>query len=199
MPNYNTDWSNFVFYNIPVHLRKLYRLKWIDLLVSEVKKLHAKLLTYRTNTIYTVAHTNQKISIEKVLNDKFDAINKQIYIALINPIDVLYLRNKVESQTMYLYNKWDSSVAYSTDEYSSYGIYVWKATAASTNETPFDGSSYWEIHAPRLFLNNKAEYAGKGFIVFVPTTVTYDEAYMKSLIDYYRLAGMHYIIQTYTP
>ena len=51
---------------------------------------------------------------------------------------------------------------------------------------------------PHLYLKNKAEYSNLyDFIVMVPTAVTFDNNAMKALVNYYKLAGKRYTIQTY--
>lgn len=199
MFSYLVSWTNFVYYNLPVHLRKIYRIKWIELLIYESTQLYNTFITTRTNVIYKVSHTNSKISIEKVLNDEFDPVNQEIYIELIQEIDQQYLHVKSESQPIYLYTKWDAATAYVIGDYANYGGYTWECIQAHTNEIPADGSSYWTKGDERTYLYESSEYGGNGFIVFVPVSLTYDSAHMNSLIQYYKLAGIYYEIQTYTP
>lgn len=197
MPNFSVNWTNFVKNNLRYFKRKEIRLAWIDTIIYPVKQLHTKFLTFWDTTYNLASHTNQKISIEKILNDHFDNDDRGIYIGLISQIDKVFLHQKSEEQPIIIYNKWSDSIAYVAGNFAVYGSYVWIATDASTDEAPFDGSDYWEIHKPRFYLHNVGDYGSKGFIVYVPVAVTYDEYQMRALIERYKLAGMYYEIQTY--
>ena len=197
MSNFNINWPNLVHLNLPPHKRMIIRWKWILLVMTPLKFKHTEFIEFYEDQKYRVAHTSQKISIEKVLNDKFDNDDRGIYIGLRNPIDQIFLRQKSEELPIILYNKWKSLTTYSIGDFSTHGSYVWIATAVSTGESPFDGSAYWSIHADRFYLHQSSEYLPKGFIVYVPIAVVFDEDQMRALIDLYRLAGMYYEIQTY--
>jgi hypothetical protein len=199
MFSYTINWVNFVMAYTPFIKLKFWRLQWHEYLIVEIQKLHSLFLTYKTDSIYKVAHNGTKISMTKVLNDQFDSINQQIYIGLAIPEDQLFLFQKSEGQTNYIYRKYDPAIAYQVGQFANYGQYVWKCIAVSTGNTPVVGSAFWEIHKDRLYLYQKVEYTTPGFIVFVPDTLVYDAAQMNAWIIQYALAGMPYSIQTYTP
>lgn len=199
MYNYNVDWEALVKANTPYHKREFYRLKWLNFLVVEIKKLHTKFLTYKDESIYKISHNGMKISVEKVLNDQFDPINQLIYIGLAVDEDQIFLFQKPELQQNYIYSKYNAATAYVVGQFAVYGDYVWKCISNSTGNTPADPSIYWTIHKPRIYLYTSAEYIMPGFIVYVPTGLVYDVNKMHAWIKKYKLAGMPYSIQTYTP
>lgn len=198
MFSYNVNWSNFVEGNTPQKKRQFYRMHWLKFLVSEVQKLHTKFQSFKDSSHYMTSHNGQRIYLEKVLNDNFDPSNQEIYIEDIVP-DRMYLYLKSEGQTNYLYSKYQAANAYAVGEYAIYNNKLWVCTAASTGNTPADPSSFWDLIGDTFFLFSSAEYITVGFIVFVPVSLVYDSAEMNAWIKRYKLAGMPYTIQTYTP
>lgn len=199
MSNYNVNWESLVKANTPYHKRKFYRLKWLNYLINEIKKFHISFLVFKDDSIYAAAHNGMKISMEKVLNDKFNTLPDPIYIGLAVDEDQMYLFTKPEGQDNYIYTKYNPATAYVVGQFANYGIYTWKCILNSTGNTPTDPSIYWEIHKPRLYLYTSTEYLTPGFVVYVPTGLVYDAAQMNVWIKKYKLAGMPYTIETYTP
>ncbi len=199
MFNFNVNWESFVKASLPFHKRKFYRLKWLQFVIVEVKNLHTKFLAWKDETTYSAAHNGMKISMEKVLNDKFDPINQLIYIDLAVPEDQIYLFTKTELQQNYIYSKYNAATTYQVGEFAAYGAYVWKCVAVSTGNTPAEPSAFWDIHKERIYLYQSSEYATLGFIVWVPTGLVFDSNQMNAWINKYKLAGINHSIQTYTP
>lgn len=199
MYNYNVNWESLVKANTPYHKRKFYRLKWLNFLIVEIKKLHQIFLTWSTETTYAAAHNGMKISMEKVLNDQFDPINQLIYIGLAVDEDQMFLFTKPELQQNYIYTKYNAATAYTVGQFANYGIYTWVCIQNTTGNTPADPSIYWQIHKPRLYLYQSDEYVSLGFIVWVPVGLVYDVDQMNAWINKYKLAGITHTIQTYTP
>lgn len=55
-----------------------------------------------------------------------------------------------------------------------------------------------ETNLNQVYLFNESEYATDfQFIVWIPSIVTYNEERLRAQIDYYKIAGKNYLIQTY--
>jgi len=184
---------------LPIHLRQIVRKTLLEVLISPVKNLHTTLLQYRIDTIYKVRFNGQIIYLTKFLNDRYDNIFRGIYIDNVANVNIPYLYNKAEVRPKtYLYNKWDGSIAYSAGEFSVYGTNVYIALGSTTNDQPDISPADWAVYKDRFFLKNKIEYQTQyDFIVMVPVPVTFNVNEMKAFINYYKLAGKRYTIQTY--
>ena len=163
---FDVNWTKFIKTLTPIFWRKSIHLDWLMVLISQVKSLHITFLQYRQDAIYKVTHTGQTISLTKVLNDKFDSTNRQIYIQDTSDISFVFLYNKIEGQSKrYVYNKSELK--------------------------------------PKFYVKNKEEYYGLiDFIVNVPITIytllgTNGIDEMKGWVNYYKLAGKRYEIQSY--
>ncbi len=77
---YSLDMDKFVLNLLPIRLRNYRLYNWLVSLVHPLKTLHGFFTTYRLNTNYKIEHTAQVFSMEEVLNDAFDSIQKRIYI-----------------------------------------------------------------------------------------------------------------------
>jgi hypothetical protein len=199
MFNFNINWSNLVWWNTPQAKRDNTNLSWLDVLISPVRDLHATFLQYRNDTIYKVRFTGQIIYLEKFLNDKYDQINRGIYIDNVANISKPYLYNKSEQRPVrHLYNKWDATVTYVAGEFAVYGQKVYIAMTGTTNQLPPTNPTVWKIYANKFYLKNITEYQLQyDFIVMVPSSVVFDQNEMKGYVNYYKLAGKRYTIQTY--
>lgn len=197
MTNYDVNWDNHVWQNLTPSKRQPIRYAWLRFLMRPIKEIHAKFIAFKNREIYLSVHTSQKIYLEKILNDEFDLVDRGIYIGLISSIDKLFLYQHAESLPIYLYNKWKTTQPYVIGDYATYGTKVWRAISPSTNQTPFVGSTFWTFHKDRMYVYKKSEYNPKGFIIFVPVALSFDENQMRALVDLYRYAGIYYEIQTY--
>jgi hypothetical protein len=94
-----------------------------------------------------------------MLNDRFDATTRGIYIVDDNSVEASYIYTKTENNATYIY------------------------TRAETNRNTMV-----------LYQKSETSTAVVDFVVHIPNTVSFDEAEMKSLIDYFKLAGKRYLL-----
>lgn len=80
MSFFDIVYANLVKDTTPTLLRKRKWLAWLNVLVSPIKWQYDAFTAYRNYTLYLLSHTSQVFSIEVVLNDAFDATDRQIYI-----------------------------------------------------------------------------------------------------------------------
>ncbi|HMQ77105.1 MAG TPA: hypothetical protein PKE21_13890 [Flavobacteriales bacterium] len=172
---------------------------WLRVLVSPVADLHATMVELRSRTLYAMQITGQTIYLEKALNDRFDPLNRDIYIENLADLTQLYIYNKVELRPApYLYNKWSQDQAYLVGQFAVYGQSVWRCSAVHSNQVPVLGSPFWTFHSERFILINKLEsLQAVDFIVWVPVLLPFDVPEMRALINRYKAAGKRYKIMTY--
>lgn len=103
---YDLDIDKLITHLLPVALRKPLLQSLLRSLLSPVKDLHARFISYRNAVNDKLSYNAHVIYLEKFLNDLYGFVNDEIYITdLILHADV-YLYNKDENQELlYLYNK----------------------------------------------------------------------------------------------
>lgn len=89
----------------PMNLRQPIRNDWLYALNVQLVNLYNNFLTQRDEDIYDVNHSGQLLSLQELLNDKFDPVNRLITIDDGVWLDDFYLYNKEEKVYTYLYNK----------------------------------------------------------------------------------------------
>lgn len=218
---YNVDWDLLVSNLLPWYKRKQKVKDYLHVLIQPLKQLHSQFITYRDDTLYSLAITSQVIYLEKYLNDKFNAgqpargasvtvglyngVPSGIYISSpSNAIYPVYLWNKAEERPrVYLYNKWSRYVTYSVGEFAVYGNSVWKALATTTDEEPDVTPLKWQFHKDRLYLYNKSELGAQyDFIVNIPTAVGLVSnadfaAKVTAALNVYVIAGLRFQLVNY--
>lgn len=196
---YNVNWLAFARIFLPWFMRKD---KWkglMDTLLTPFVAFHNDFIANRNRVRYNMAFNGQTMNLEHVLNDRWDNSLRGIYIDTVPSIVGLYIYNKPEMKPkVYVYRKWDAMHNYAVGEYAQYDTGVYVCTTAHTNVTPASPSPYWQFHRGRVVIVNKAEvYAQDDFIVYVPSWVVFDSNEMKTLINYYKIAGKQYSIHIY--
>ncbi len=200
MFNFNINWNKIVKENLPVFFHTLFRLNWIKALIKPFKQIHQEFLIIREDYILKVAYNGQTLYLEKLLNDTFDNTLRRIYINDYGIINQNYLYKKSELMLpIYLYKNWDYTQAYLIGQYSVDGNTVYVALTNNTNQQPSTHvGSDWAVHKTITFFRKKVEYnISGGFNVNIPIGLVYDDARMRALIDYYRLASRLYVIVSY--
>lgn len=116
MRNYGVNIFDLVVKLVPVKIRNPRFSQWIGSLVAPIQSLNSYLVGLVSDIRYKLLFDGQVIYLEHVLNDTFDATNREIYIddpgsyvdenyVFNHPFDSLILYNKVESQApLYIYN-----------------------------------------------------------------------------------------------
>lgn len=196
----NVDWNYLMQALTPEWWRKPRLLALLRVLISQVEGLHGVLVALRTKLLYDMQFTGQTMSLEHVLNDRFDAIDRGIYIENQADLTQLYIYNKIEAQPpTYLYAKWRLDLSVVAGQYTAHAGAIWKAENDSVGSVPAIDNSDWSYHKPfHPYLINQGEALQYwDFIVFVPVAVAFSNSEMRALVDRYRQAGKRYTIQTY--
>ena len=77
---YIVDFSKLIKLVIPTFWRSLKRLAFLNAIITPIKTHYNAFVNYKDDAIYRVSHNGSIISLEKVLNDKFDSDLRRIYI-----------------------------------------------------------------------------------------------------------------------
>lgn len=198
MPNFNINVYKVAkdnllrIYRTPKRLDRIRAmLKPLELLYNEFTNLRA-LYTYKCRINGTV------IYLEMALNDRFDNTSRQIYIETAS-YEKLFIYKKSESRPpIILYKKWDATTSFAVGKFCWYNGLVYQANALALNKVP-GIDPQWTVTA-RLapVLRMKSNFTGEvAFIVWVPSTLIYSDAEMRSLINFYKMAGYGYEIMTF--
>lgn len=167
---FNLDFAYIIECLLPPFLRGPKMLAWLISLTKPIETLYNTFQAFRSSSLDKVSYNSQIIYLEKLLNDRFNpSMVAPIYIADVANISYTYVANKAEGyDPIYIGNKAEAG-------------------------TP-------------LYIGNRSEYQGQyEFKVMVPAAVYADlladnEALlntMKALINFYKLAGKRYLIQSY--
>jgi hypothetical protein len=195
---FNINWDKLINNNLDLGMRKPKRVNRFKVAVYEVKKLHLQFLSFRDSVLETLNHNGQVIYLEKILNDKYDPTNRDIYIsdALASPY---FINKKSEPDPpVYLYKKYNPVNTYAVDEYCVFTDNVVYKCVISTSASPAFAPSKWSAMGTVKYLLQKQEYLfSYNFIVNVPNTVLFDTNEMKALVNKFKQAGKKYIIITY--
>lgn len=109
---YNINWNIFTTILLPTFLRGARMVAWLKCLVSPIQLLHQYFLEFRLDAIYKVEHTPQVYSMELVLNEEFDPVEKRIYITDGEYFEQLYLFSPQEQQPIYVFEQSESQPVY---------------------------------------------------------------------------------------
>lgn len=197
---YNINWPQLRQDLTPPQLRNKIKLAaLLDVCLYEISQLHQFFLVERQDLIYKSGFTGQIIYLEHRLNDRFDAINRGIYIDNVADINQDYIFNAQEQvASFYLYNSYDSGTTYQAGEYAQTSTGVYRALQTTVGHLPDSSPTYWVFAQLPQYLLNTAEYQVQfDFIVMVPVAITFDINEMRSIVNYYKLAGKRFNIQTY--
>jgi len=77
-------------------------IKWVHLLVFGLEKVKTGFLQNRTENIIKVTHNSQVCRLRKVLNDRFDALQRRIYIDDANLKNPWYVYTTGENKPQYM-------------------------------------------------------------------------------------------------
>jgi len=195
---FSFNWSTLRLL-VPSFLRQTVLFAWLDLLHSQVIAQDGIFQDFSGTVFYKMSHNSQVIYFEKVINDKFDPVDRAIYIETVDDIDRFYVFKKAEAKPKrFMYRKWNSGTAYPLGDFSVDGLFVWKAKSANTNHQPSTSPIYWDQYKAKAYLYRKSEFdAGIDFIVWVPSSLTINTDQLKVMINYYKFADKRYTINTF--
>lgn len=158
---------------LPTFLRKSKMIAWILVYLTPVESLYASKQLFRDNIRYKLRHNGQKIYLEKVLNEYYSVVG-------FDPTDhqatkQIYIGPGEHLAPLYLYTEMEQQP-----------IYLYTEAEVLANPTK----------AQYLYTQTEIDQEYADFTVMVPVALTFIEAEMRALIDYYLDINI-YKIKTY--
>jgi hypothetical protein len=200
---FNINFSQLIKDFLPdVLARQPKRMDFIKaMVVAGVEKLYlTNCLPFFSETFYTLSITGQVIYLEKLLNDKYDNINRGIYIDSNLLPRKFYLYQKNETvPPVYIYRKFDINKTYLTNDYCVFSDNkVYKALTNNSGNIPTVNSNDWLYIKEVDYLRTKLDFNSSiNFIIYIPTAVVFDSNQLKKLVNFYKIAGKTYLIKLY--
>ncbi len=99
---FQTNLDTLAVQLLPVRRRKPIFIALVKVLIYPFKKQFEALKNQRELNIYKLTHDARVGLVEKVLNDRFDPVDRGIKIGSGNRVDTLYLYTEAEAQQTYL-------------------------------------------------------------------------------------------------
>src|SRR5438128_2620012 len=104
---------------VPVELRVAKTIAWLLALIRPVVTLYQSFLKYRTQKLYEIMITPQVCYVERLLNDKYDFVQRRIrivdaldhaptYFFRRDELKPVYLHKRSENSPVYLYTRGES-------------------------------------------------------------------------------------------
>jgi len=121
---YWCDWNKFVKLLLPTFLRKPVILALLRSCVKPVKTIHTEFLELKKEWDYRLNHDGRVFSLEKVLNDKFDAVERRIYITDTDFQDDVYVGNVDNRDQVYISNGIDTIYIGSAPQYYAQADFI---------------------------------------------------------------------------
>lgn len=166
---YNLNISKLALLLTPTFLRKERFTAWIRCLIAPLNFVHEKFLKHRTEDLYKLEHTAQVISLEKVLNDRFDISERRIEVGDIERKEPFYIYSEREIKPKYIHSEQENKGK----------VYLYSEAVSKANKYDF---IVWLPY--NIWMREGTEVAFWKFRFYE----------MEALIDFYKLAGKRYVI-----
>lgn len=102
--SFNINFGRFTRLALPIALRGSRFIAYVRLCLFSLERLHNEFLLYRALANYKLEHDSTKASLEKLLNDRFDDVQRRIYITQGVLEEPLYLYRPNEQKEVYIYH-----------------------------------------------------------------------------------------------
>ena len=138
--SFDINWDKLVLYLLPTFLRRPFLLGYTRALLSPMESLYYKWYNWRIDNIYKLEHTGQICSLRGSLNDKFDPLQRRIYIGDGQIFDTTYIFTEAEEQDVWL----DTELEPET---------IWLRTEGETADTGLD----FIVYVPQDIYNRQLD------------------------------------------
>lgn len=122
---YEINWNVFGVQNLPNKWRDVSSIQFVKVLLRPINDLYYNWFNWRIDNIYKIEHTGQICYLRGSLNDKFDPIERRIYIGNGLLYDTQYIFTEAEDQDVWLDTEQEDET-------------VWLRTEAETADTGLD-------------------------------------------------------------
>ncbi|MGZ9736812.1 hypothetical protein [Flavobacterium sp. GNP002] len=97
---YDINWRVFTINLLPTFLRNLIVVNFVQALIAPVETLYDKWFNFRVDNVYKLNNTGQVCFLRGTLNDKFDPVQRRIYISDGQFFDTTYIYTEAEGQNV---------------------------------------------------------------------------------------------------
>lgn len=102
---FEIKWNVFGVENLPNKWRDVHSISFLKVLLRPIDELYYKWYNWRIDNIYKLDHTSQICYLRGSLNDKFDPIERRIYIGDGLFYETLYIFTEAEDKTVWLHTE----------------------------------------------------------------------------------------------
>lgn len=138
---YEINWNVFGVQNLPNKWRDVSSIQFVKVLLRAINDLYYKWYNWRIDNIYKIEHTSQICYLRGSLNDKFDPIERQIYIGDGLLFDTQYIFTEAEDQDVWIDTEMEDEEL------------VWLRTEAETADTGID----FIVYVPESIYNTQID------------------------------------------
>jgi hypothetical protein len=107
---YTIDYVKYVTQRIPARIRFDEVIAYALVLVSPVVQLYNSLLLFRDLMLYKLTITPQVVYLEKMLNDRYDNIERRIYVTDGKEYSSIFVYTKSEGKPNFIFTKAETGV-----------------------------------------------------------------------------------------
>jgi hypothetical protein len=122
---FDINWNVFGVQNLPNKWRDVASISFLKVILRPINDLYYKWYNWRIDNIYKLEHTGQICYLRGSLNDKFDPIERRIYIGDGQLHKTFYIYTEAEEKTIWLYPEAENKT-------------IWLRTEAETADTGLD-------------------------------------------------------------
>lgn len=115
---FNVDFNKLFLLLQPTFLRKEVSIAFIKTILSPLISIYDDWFSMRNENLYKLSHNGQVCYLRKALNDRFDFIDRRIYISNGNTYLRKYMYTNAEQKSIYL----GKIFLHSSDDYSDTGV-----------------------------------------------------------------------------
>lgn len=197
MFNYKINFLKVIKENLPLVLHTPRRLNRLRAASRPFKEIYKAFKIAKDDGLYKCTFNGSVIYLECSLNDRFDPVNRGITIedAFYEP-QYIYKKSELKPAPL-LFMKWKVGTVFALGKFCFYQGLIYEATTGNVGKIPGTDPEWFyrpDLSAPvlRMRSNFNGELA---FSVNVPSAVTFNEAELKALVNYYRIAGRGFLIK----
>lgn len=109
---FDIDWYKFGTQNLPNKWRDVSTIQFVKVLLRPLNDVYYKWYNWRIDNIYKLENTGQICYLRGSLNDKFDPVERRIYITDGLEFETVYIYTEAEDRTVYIYTEAENKPLY---------------------------------------------------------------------------------------
>ncbi|URC13937.1 hypothetical protein [Flavobacterium sp. B183] len=122
---FDIDWKIFGIQMLPIKWRDSLTILFVKIILKPIDMIYYKWFNWRIDNIYKLEHSGQICYLRGSLNDKFDPIERRIYITDGQIYETTYVYTDAEDQDLFL-------------EMDAEDHTIWLRTESETSDTGLD-------------------------------------------------------------